>query len=203
MKNYFFKIDPHIHSKNSSCSKLTLKQILFKAYEKDLDAICITDHDIITKMPLEKNILILIGSEITTKDGHILAYGISELIPRMLSAEETIDKIHEQGGIAVAAHPYRKFDQTSGEKIGLGNNDKIYSCHIDGIETLNFLNDSKENEEARKIAKLLKLPMLGGSDAHQVKEIGKVITKASFPLQTIDDFVYNIKKGNTIPSLNR
>ncbi len=198
-----FFIDPHVHTKNSPCSKLTRKQILNKAHERELNAICITDHDTITLMPTDEIILILSGSEVSTKHGHILAYGISEPIPIMLSAEETLDKIHEQGGIAIAAHPYRKYDKENSEIFGLGNSDKLFSCKLEGIETLNYLNNSKENEKARKSAKLLALPMIGGSDAHEEDEVGKVVTKTPTPMSCLDDFIKSIKMGKTIPMMNR
>lgn len=198
--SYIFTIDPHIHSKNSPDCKMTRKQIIFRALGLELDAICITDHDFITKMAPDTNIIILPGCEITTKHGHILAYGISEPIPINLSAEESIDKIHEQGGIAIAAHPYRKFGQKNSDIIGMGNSDKIYSCPLDGVEVLNALNNKKENSKARETAKLLKLPMIGGSDAHRRETIGKAVTKLTSNIETIDDFIKCIKNGKTKPS---
>ncbi|MFX1451766.1 MAG: PHP-associated domain-containing protein [Promethearchaeota archaeon] len=198
--SFIFTIDPHIHSKNSPDSKMTRKQIILRALELELDGISITDHDFITKFPPDDNILILSGCEITTKDGHVLAYGISEPIPKLLSAEVTIDKIHDQGGIAIAAHPYRKFDQENGDILGLGNSDKVFSCPLDGIEVINALNTKQENSKARETAKLLKLSMIGGSDAHKRETIGKAITRLSSNIENIDDFIKCIKKGKTMPS---
>ncbi|NVM02758.1 MAG: PHP domain-containing protein [Candidatus Helarchaeota archaeon] len=198
--SFIFTIDPHVHSKNSPDSKMTRKQIILKALDLELDGICITDHDIITKMALDANILILLGCEITTKHGHILAYGISEPIPKLLSAEDTIDRIHDQGGIAIAAHPYRKFGQINADILGLGNSDKIFSCPLNGVEVLNALNNKKENSKARETAKILKLPMIGGSDAHRRETIGKAVTRLSSSVGNIDDFIKCIKKGKIMPS---
>ncbi|MHA1783667.1 MAG: PHP domain-containing protein, partial [Candidatus Helarchaeota archaeon] len=64
--------DLHVHSKDSSCSKLTMKQIIMSAKLKDLDAVCIVNHDKISEIHLKSRILILIGCEVTTKDGHLL-----------------------------------------------------------------------------------------------------------------------------------
>jgi predicted metal-dependent phosphoesterase TrpH len=189
-----------MHSKNSPDSKLTRKQIILRALDLELDAICITDHDFITKIPPEANILILSGCEITAKQGHILAYGISEPIPKLLSAEDTIDRIHDQGGIAIAAHPYRKFGKQNADILGLGNSDKIFSCPLDGVEALNALNNKKENSKARETAKILKLPMIGGSDAHKQETIGKAVTRLSSNIENMDDFIKTIKKGKTMPS---
>ncbi len=43
----------------------------------------------------------------TTSEGHLLAYGINGPVPKGLPVQETIDLVHNGGGIAVAAHPYR------------------------------------------------------------------------------------------------
>ena len=78
--------------------------------------IAITDHDTIEgglvakdyydDMHGDNELEIIIGAELTSANGHIVALNLKENIPPKLSAQETIDAIHEQGGIAIAAHPY-------------------------------------------------------------------------------------------------
>ena len=104
------KIDLHIHSIYSSDGTLEIKEILKLARKIGLDAIAITDHNEIKGALKAKkmNIIPVIrGIEISSKEGHILAYGVDCKIPRDLSVEETIDRIRDCSGIAVAAHPYR------------------------------------------------------------------------------------------------
>jgi hypothetical protein len=51
--------------------------------------------------------IVLVGEEVTTPGYHMLAVGIDELVSNRLPAEDAIDEIHRQGGVAIAAHPYR------------------------------------------------------------------------------------------------
>ncbi len=179
-------IDPHVHTNRSPCSIISFKQLILEALHKELDAVCITDHDTITKTPKTTQLKIFAGSEVSAKDGHILAYGISEPIPKV-SSEEAIELIHEQGGIAIAAHPFR----VTSNQLG----DKIFDIKLDGIETLNWANRIDENRKASKVARILKLSIIGGSDAHRMADIGCVITVTPHPLNDIDDFIKSLKKG--------
>ncbi|MHA1229327.1 MAG: PHP domain-containing protein [Candidatus Helarchaeota archaeon] len=185
-------IDPHIHSKYSPCSKIGIKDLFNTAINKGLDAIIITDHNILStrillNFPIEYfDILkVFIGEEITTIDGDILAYGISEPIPQGLTAEKTINLIHDQNGIAVAAHPYRKSKKFGHKLLGLG--DRIFDLDLDAIEGYNGNNSNASNHLAVKTAKKLNLPIIGGSDAHFPSEIGKVVLQMP-EIDTIDEF---------------
>jgi len=116
MRQWFgcmIKIDLHVHSKYSFDSRLEPKTIIEIAKKRNLDGIAITDHDSlkgsIEAKEIAKDLLIIEGSEINTISGEILAYGIQEEIKPKLPIEETIDQIHEQGGIAVTPHPYDLF----------------------------------------------------------------------------------------------
>ena len=71
-----------------------------------------TDHNQIEgslKIARETDFLIIPGMEVSSADGHIVALNLKELIPRGLSAAETVDRIHRAGGIAIAVHPYAWF----------------------------------------------------------------------------------------------
>jgi len=107
------KIDLHIHSKYSYDSYLEPKTIIKIAKKRNLDGVAITDHSSLKGSKEAKKIaddfLIIESSEIKTSTGEILAYGIQEEIKPKQSIYETIDKIHEQDGIAVAPHPFDMF----------------------------------------------------------------------------------------------
>ncbi|MFA5303170.1 MAG: PHP domain-containing protein [Candidatus Nanoarchaeia archaeon] len=85
-------------------------QVIKEAVRLGFDFIAITDHDTISPTlsllcPLDKRILCIIGEEVSTLQGHVLALGITKVIEKGLSANETIRLIHEQKGLAIAAHP--------------------------------------------------------------------------------------------------
>src|SRR5258708_12380267 len=83
----------------------------------DLDVIAITDHDCIDGAFLARDMIarqgsqiaVIIGVEISTAEGHLLALDVERLIPAGLSMDETIQEIHEQGGLAVVAHPLSRW----------------------------------------------------------------------------------------------
>ncbi len=80
--------------------------------ETDLDLIAITDHERIDGAQRAAEIHaaggysfeLVVGEEITTRRGHVLALFISERIPALRPLAETIERIHDQGGIAIAPH---------------------------------------------------------------------------------------------------
>ena len=189
-----FKIDLHVHSNDSHCSKLSLKQIINQARLKDLDAVCIVNHDIITRNVPESKVLLLVGSEISTKDGHLTAFGIAEEIPRNIPVENAIELIQEQGALAIGVHPFRNIEHLGTRALELGHFDKIFELKLDAIETINGRNNKKENLEAKKANKILNLPELGGSDAHLIEEIGAITMQTENEIENIDDLIDSIKK---------
>ena len=164
------KIDMHIHSIYSPDGRVRIEDIVKIARKKGLDAIAITDHNEIKGALKAKklNIIpVIVGIEISTKRGHVLAYEVDCSIPRDLSVEETIEKIHDCGGFAVAAHPYRFWS-------GIGKDEVIKNSAIfDAIEIFNGRCKSSSNKKAKKMALTLKKGFTAGSDAHFDYEIGK------------------------------
>jgi predicted metal-dependent phosphoesterase TrpH len=146
----------------------------------DIRIIAVTDHDEIAGAYIardyakERGIDVIIGEEISSREGHILAYFIHERIAPGMSARDTIHAIHEQGGLAVAAHPYDWMVRSLG-RFGLltraaGSNPE---WAIDAIETLNSsLFPRYANMTAHHAAQRLGLPMVGGSDSHQLGTVG-------------------------------
>jgi len=181
------KIDLHVHSKYSYDCYLEPKIIIKIAKKRNLDGISITDHNSLKgskeAKEIAKDFLIIDGSEIKTTIGEIIGYGIQEEINSGQSIYETIDEIHEQGGIAIAPHPFDMFRRYNGKNIVKG---------IDGIEIFNsrcILNFF--NYKAVKKAKELNLPMIAGSDAHTTEEIGKAFTL----FDSNSDIIKMIRKG--------
>src|SRR2546423_15344972 len=77
-----------------------------------LDGIAISDHNAVggvlaAEMAAGPDFLVIPAVEISTKSGHVLAYGVREAVPRDLGVAETVERIVALGGVAVAAHPYR------------------------------------------------------------------------------------------------
>ncbi len=177
------KFDIHIHTKYSSDGEMDPNFVVKLAKKKNYDGLVITDHN---SMDAYKNIekeglTIIKGVEVSSCCGHILAININEMIPKGLSVQETIERIKDQDGIAIAAHPYRFWS-------GLGEKN-TRSGKFDAIEILNSRSFKKDNERAKKLAESMKLPGTAGSDAHLPYEFGRawIIVK--------DDLIKEIKNG--------
>ncbi|NLI73829.1 MAG: PHP domain-containing protein [Euryarchaeota archaeon] len=182
------RADLHIHSDHSGDGRQSLDDIVRRCRALGLRAISITDHNNMDCYPFKlDDIIILPGMEITSSDGHILAYMINEPIPRGRDTSETIDLIHDQGGIAVAAHPYRWWS-------GLGEVN-VKEHKFDAIEILNSRSSGRGNRRAKKLASKVKLPGIGGSDAHVNEHVGCAVTVFSDDCQNAEDLIYEIKRG--------
>lgn len=188
------KLDLHIHSRFSRDGTGAPKDILKSAKKMGIDGLAIADHNAIDgaleaySAGSSEGLLIVRAVEVSADEGHVLAYGVKELVPRGLSAAETIEKIHELGGVAVAAHPKRF---PSGVGLGVAR-----TCMFDAIEGLNGGSSRRSNAAAKRIAEARSLPMTGGSDAHEIEQIGKCYTVVE-GASNEDDILEAIRKGRT------
>jgi predicted metal-dependent phosphoesterase TrpH len=179
--------DLHIHTIYSVDGTASPRTILkYAAHHTDLDVIAITDHDEIRgaleacDLASKYAIQVIPGIEITSRDGHILALWVEENIPAGLSATETIYRIGNQGGLAIAAHPMaRGAHGLSAEEIHKLLSHPDLAQVLVGIETYNagliYTRDS--NRKAQQLAEKLPVAQLANSDAHTPWMIGGGQTK--------------------------
>lgn len=145
--------------------------MIMQAKAIGLSGIAITDHNEI-KGALEAmriappDFKVIPGIEVSSAAGHILALGVTQLIPRDLPADKTVDLIHKAGGIAVAAHPF--------DRIRHGVGELVFSVDFDAVEVYNG-HTMISYGSPKEILKKIKVPAVGGSDAHLLCEIGSVV----------------------------
>lgn len=184
------KIDLHVHTHYSYDSLITPEELVFYAKKRELNCVAITDHDRIDgalKIVKETNFPIITGIEISSKDGHVLGLNLQEPIPPGLSADETVDRIHHVGGIAIACHPTAFFK---------GSLDKNVSSKFDALEVINSsaFPFGYLVKKSRKIASHLGIARVAGSDAHYGPEIGCAYTLVDAELE-VKEMVKAISKG--------
>lgn len=188
------KIDTHIHSKYSKDSIMPLEDIIRCSRKENLKAIAISDHDEIGAIEAIKDvehegIIVIPAEEVSSSKGHIVALGITDYIKPLQTPEETIDQIHDNGGIAIAAHPYCFY------RSGVGS--MVTDLDIDAIETRNsrfILGYS--NLRAKKTSEKYDFPPIGASDAHFIEGIGSCYTQIP-DAYDVDEILKYIKKGKT------
>jgi len=194
------KIDMHVHSCYSIDSVITPEELVFYAKKRGLDGVAVTDHDNLDgplKIAAETDFLIIPGIEVRSSEGHILGLNVKEPISATLSATETVTRIHDAGGIAVACHPVGLF------KGGLG---KRTNSSFDAVEVINSsaVPFRYSVMQSMKIASRLGKPRLAGSDAHYGPEIGCAYTVVNAE-PNVNDVVKAICRGlcqpfgNSIP----
>jgi len=116
------KCDLHIHSRYSYDSATTPKDIIDTAIKRGIQCVAITDHNNMkgsgeaAEYARNLPIIVIPGEEVKSKEGDILALGIREAIPDKLPSHETIRRIHNQGGIAIIAHPFGSFCGFNGKR---------------------------------------------------------------------------------------
>jgi predicted metal-dependent phosphoesterase TrpH len=188
--------DLHIHSAVGD-GLATVAQILdFVEHRTDLDLIAITDHDEI-RGGLEARDLaasrgyrfeVIVGTEITTRQGHLLAYDVGRRYPMLRSLRDSIAAVHADGGFVVVPHPL-SFLTTSAGRLALC---RAAECddparRPDAIELFNpSLAGRVRHSRAIALNRRLGLAETGGSDAHHMTLIGTART--TFPGRTARDF---------------
>jgi predicted metal-dependent phosphoesterase TrpH len=176
-------VDLHVHTKLSSDSNVAAEQYLAAAAQKTpkLGAICFTEHRLLpddaeldrTYAELEERfgVRIFKGVEADTKLGHLLIFGITkeirrrfDLSDRLLRSETLIEVVHNEGGIAIPAHPFR--DSAYGDRL----DDLLAKLGpaLSAVEAINGQNSREQNNAALAAAEKLGLTAVGGSDAHFV-----------------------------------
>ena len=206
------KADIHIHSLNDGMA--TPEEIVDWVHLRtDLSVIAVTDHDEVDSAYEAREIAkekgykfdVVIGEEVTAKEGHILALFIKERIKPGMTACETIKEIHRQGGLAIAVHPlfqtrlrHPKHDSMDG--VGAIT---LIKENFDAIETVNATPTFRNiNLKAKYLNRaLLQKPEIGSSDAHIKEAIGVGYTL--FEGKTAKDFRREIEKCQTQAHLNQ
>jgi predicted metal-dependent phosphoesterase TrpH len=166
-------VDFHTHTSISKDSLTTPARLIATAHRKDLDRVVVTDHNSIAGA-LAAQLLdperIIVGEEIMTTKGEILATYVTEEIPRGLTPRETIQRLRVQGAFISVSHP---FDSWRNGAWKLEDLLEIAPL-VDAIEILNARCASAgENQRAVQFAREHHLPGTAGSDAHAAFELGR------------------------------
>jgi predicted metal-dependent phosphoesterase TrpH len=177
------RADMHLHTLYSDGTAGVQAILDHVERETDLDLIAITDHERIDGALRARELIdagdyhfdVVVGEEITTRRGHVLGLFLSERIPPLRPLEETIERIHDQGGIAVAAHPMAPLTPSLGRRSLLRvHRDADPARHLDAIELLNpsAAGRVRRHHRSRLNEELLELAAVGNSDAHVLEGIG-------------------------------
>jgi hypothetical protein len=191
-------IDLHVHSAISSCSRLSVRDIIEKGRACGLDGVCITDHDTmdvlaqITEGFQSDGLLVLVGQEYATPQGDYLIFGDVEGLGPNMNGLELFAAVESVGGAVIAAHPFRGWRPSDVSVLERGR---------PVIEVENGRNTDPENAMAAALAGKLDLTSVAGSDAHSLSELGRYPTQFTVPVRSRADLVRALKAGHCAPAV--
>ena len=203
--------DLHLHTSFSDGWPSPAEVVDHVTLETSLDVIAITDHDTIEgalraaeHSERTAGVPVIVGEEVSSRQGHILGLFLERRVRPGLSAAATVDEIHSQGGLAIAAHPFwrtkRMAERFGGRIHGIGW--LAADLDFDAVEVENSTPGlGFANVLARRLADGAGCACVGGSDAHILDAIGKSAT--AFNGRTPRALRSAIEKRRTVPVRSR
>ena len=201
MSGVTVSIDLHVHSDDSYDGHEPIELIVEHAAKIGLDAVVITDHDVIgeskraAEIAAEYGLIGIPGVEVSTAHGHLLAIGVERMPPRRKPYDETIAWIHEHGGVAIVPHPFQRsrhgvrqrnipvpagVEDAEGVQAGDGAVLGTSGAGIDEIDAVEVFNawlfTGYRNRRARRFAADHDYPGVAASDAHHLEYVGRAYT---------------------------
>ena len=162
------------------------------ARARGLDGVCITEHDDLwpandmARVAGEMDFLLLRGMEVTTEVGHVLVFGMAQHRPAMATLAELHRIVRDEGGLMFLAHPSRRYGSLPPDDL---------SAVFDSVEVQNGTEGMLQNDNAERLARGLRLPGIGGSDAHSVREVAVCATEFIAPVWDEASFMAALRAG--------
>ena len=208
-KVFMQAFDIHLHTKVfSDCSFIDPKDLIQQAVRLCLQGIALTEHGV--RWPDEKfdelrrladphGLLLINGQEILASsarngmEGEFLVFGLRNSLWGSFSAKELVERVHGEGGIIIAAHPYKLSRGGKNHYYGAGN--LIYELGLDAIEYYHPGHNDRALVKVRKAMEDLGLPGTGSSDAHKIFEVGSFVTVFEDEILGEEDFIREVRGG--------
>lgn len=202
-------LDLHVHTCPASpCSSASVDALIEEAKRIGLGGICLTDHNHVwdpaevEALRRKHGFLVLRGNEITTNQGDILVFGLEKDIQGIIDLKELRREVDEADGFMIVAHPFRGFLVVGVDQAGLTPEkamERPMFQYVDAVEVLNGKVTEKENHFASQVAEGLGLAATGGSDAHDVSEVGLYATEFYTEIRNEQDLIEALKSGDYAP----
>jgi predicted metal-dependent phosphoesterase TrpH len=203
--------DLHIHTRRySGCSNIDPVEALRTAANVGLDVIALTEHGIrwpddelnalIAESGVE-DLLVIPGQEVACYsslgafEGEFLVYGFPRSLGSNKSARQLIEMVHAEGGVVVAAHPFKK---AQGGEGFYGSGHLTGKLDVDGLE----VDHPSYDEESRRLAKAVMTAMnitgIGCSDAHDLRDIGRRRSIFQDRIDSVEALCEAIRTGSIV-----
>ena len=173
MLRAIFRVEFHCHTLASKDCLLRPRDLVDTCRRKRIDQVIVTDHNTIAGARAAHALapeLVIVGEEIMTNRGEILAAFVVEEVPMGLSPQETIRRLKDQGVFISVSHPFDRW------RSGGWREEDLLDIlpHVDAIEVYNSrCMNPRFNRAAREFAEKHDIAGTVGSDAHAGFELGQ------------------------------
>jgi predicted metal-dependent phosphoesterase TrpH len=190
-------VEFHCHTNASKDSLTQPSELIAAARRKGIDRLIITDHNTIAAARAAQALdseLVIVGEEIMTDRGEILAAFVTEEVPAGLTPQEVIRRLREQGSFISVSHPFDKIRSGAWSERDLL---EILPL-VDAIEVFNSRCMLPGfNREARRFAERHNVAGTVGSDAHAAYEVGRSVLRME-PFDGPDEMRKVIRAGEPV-----
>ena len=211
------RIDLHCHTDRYSFdASITPDDLVERARAVGLHGVCITEHDWfwdaddVLALGRRHNFLVIPGAELNTEEGHILVYGVSGYDFAMHRAAFLKQEVQRASGAMVMAHPYRRqYSDDTGpwatpyaEQLDKAAANPALRL-ADGAEIFNGRGNPNQNRFSHDLCHRHGVPGAGGSDAHDLRDIGACATEFSRDVDGVASLVAELRAGRFHPIVMR
>lgn len=197
-----WNVDLHAHTLWSKDCLTRFETIIDLCQRRSIDRIAITDHNTADGALALKKLapeLIIVGEEIMTTQGEILAYFVRETVPAGLTPDETIRRLRQQGAIISVSHPFDRL------RKGAWQRDDLLRI-IDQVDAIEIFNArcmfADDNVQAAQFALEYQLRGTAGSDGHTRPEYGRAMTRMRPFENDPEDFLDALQSADYIRRLS-
>lgn len=201
------ELDLHIHTNRySGCSNIAPGELIRSARAAGLDGIALTEHGIrwpdrkienLLERSGNNDFVVIAGEEVACFSnsgkfqGEFLVFGYPKSLGSSKSIAQVIEIVHSEGGVVIAAHPFKPQDTGPGY---YGCGDAVWELDIDGLE---IGHPSYTEESRRRALQVMRDRGLAGiscSDAHDPGAIGALRTVFEVPVRDAAQLCEAVRK---------
>ena len=198
-------IDLHTHTSHlSSCSSLTLAELILHSRAAGLDGICLTEHDKmwsaaeVSRAAEADDFCVLRAMEVSTTQGHVLVYGLPAPVPGLWSLRRLRAVADEYGAVLIKSHPLRdgnfqaRADGTVQDSVG-----ELLAL-FDAVEVYSGGESDAANALSASLAQTYGLKGTGGGDVHALSEVGRFATRFERPIRSEVELAAALRAGRFV-----
>lgn len=199
MSSAMLHVDLHCHTQYSWDSAMPVDVLVQRCQHKGISCLAVTDHNTIAGALAVQAIapfMVIVGEEIKTSQGELIGLFLKEEVPRDLSPEETIERVHAQGGLVSVPHPYDRFRRSRMQASSL----ERVADQIDITEAFNCRTTLlRDSHRAEAFGRAHSHALGTGSDSHTPIEVGGTyVEMEAFDLRDPKGFLEKLRRGHIV-----